>query len=568
MSSGDKTKLNGIATGANKYTHPTSSGNKHIPSGGSSGQILRWSADGTAVWGADNNTTYSPMTGATADAAGTSGLVPAPAAGKQGQFLRGDGTWAMPALVKTANGKVVSLNDSTAYKLQGLKLYGKSVQDGVPTPEAPVEIESAGDGGNVTTYVFGQNLIDPMDAGKWKISNNATFEILGNGKIKITGSRGYSGVKYNIPSDAINLLKGKKCVISRTIDSRTNESAVIIVQLTVNTASGSKYYNAIGSPITIDADTTSATFDVFVNNTSTTLETPNTVVFSNLGIYFGDAAQSWDTYEPMQTLTYPTPNGLPGIPVESGGNYTDAEGQQWYCDIVDLSSGVYLQNVEYINAKDKEWRVNVPWSNSNDNCILAYYVTDAPYVSHVLSNKLKAVAYSSTPERYKEYEITVEKQINTNKSVIYISIPLTAVGEATTEALAAYLESAGIYILVPKAMTTQNIDISLTSDPLTTYKPNTTITTDSDPAAGIEVKYVADTGVDVLLAEKQDKLLGETTQLAGFDEDGNLIAREVLPDDIGAIAEPEEGETGQYLQKTDTGASWSDGPDLSDYAKS
>ena len=45
-----------------KYTHPTTSGNKHIPSGGSSGQILRWSADGTAVWGADNNTTYSAAT--------------------------------------------------------------------------------------------------------------------------------------------------------------------------------------------------------------------------------------------------------------------------------------------------------------------------------------------------------------------------------------------------------------------------------------------------------------------------------------------------------------------------
>lgn len=45
------------------YTHPTSSGNKHIPSGGSSGQILRWSADGTAAWGADNNTTYSAGTG-------------------------------------------------------------------------------------------------------------------------------------------------------------------------------------------------------------------------------------------------------------------------------------------------------------------------------------------------------------------------------------------------------------------------------------------------------------------------------------------------------------------------
>ena len=36
------------------YRHPTTSGNKHIPSGGSSGQILRWSADGTAVWGAES----------------------------------------------------------------------------------------------------------------------------------------------------------------------------------------------------------------------------------------------------------------------------------------------------------------------------------------------------------------------------------------------------------------------------------------------------------------------------------------------------------------------------------
>ena len=62
MSSTDKSKLDGIATGANKYTHPTTSGNKHIPSGGSAGQILRWSEDGTAVWGADNNTTYSVAT--------------------------------------------------------------------------------------------------------------------------------------------------------------------------------------------------------------------------------------------------------------------------------------------------------------------------------------------------------------------------------------------------------------------------------------------------------------------------------------------------------------------------
>lgn len=51
-----------ISSANTVYTHPTSAGNKHIPAGGSSGQILRWSADGTAVWGNDNNTTYSNAT--------------------------------------------------------------------------------------------------------------------------------------------------------------------------------------------------------------------------------------------------------------------------------------------------------------------------------------------------------------------------------------------------------------------------------------------------------------------------------------------------------------------------
>ena len=51
MTVSDKNKLDSIATGANKYIHPTTSGNKHIPAGGTSGNILRWGSDGTAVWG-------------------------------------------------------------------------------------------------------------------------------------------------------------------------------------------------------------------------------------------------------------------------------------------------------------------------------------------------------------------------------------------------------------------------------------------------------------------------------------------------------------------------------------
>lgn len=74
------------------YTHPTTSGNKHIPSGGASGQFLKWSADGTAVWASDNNTTYSSFVKSGSGA--KAGLVPAPSttAGTT-KFLCEDGTW-------------------------------------------------------------------------------------------------------------------------------------------------------------------------------------------------------------------------------------------------------------------------------------------------------------------------------------------------------------------------------------------------------------------------------------------------------------------------------------------
>lgn len=97
MSAADKKKLDGVADGANKYVHPATSGNKHIPVGGSDGMILGWSADGTAKWVADKDTTYTNFKGATADTAGSTGLVPAPAKGQQAYYLRGDGTWAVPA---------------------------------------------------------------------------------------------------------------------------------------------------------------------------------------------------------------------------------------------------------------------------------------------------------------------------------------------------------------------------------------------------------------------------------------------------------------------------------------
>lgn len=99
----EKQKLSGIAEGANKYTHPSytakSSGLYKMTvdaTGHVSAVTAVTKSDITALGipGQDTNTTYTNMSGASASVAGKAGLVPAPSAGKQGAFLRGDGTWA------------------------------------------------------------------------------------------------------------------------------------------------------------------------------------------------------------------------------------------------------------------------------------------------------------------------------------------------------------------------------------------------------------------------------------------------------------------------------------------
>lgn len=153
MSSEDKTKLDGIATGANKYVHPTTSGNKHIPSGGSAGQVLKWSADGVAVWGTDNNTTYSNMIGASSSAAGKSGLVPAPAAGANTKYLRGDGTWQTPPnttyslATSSSNGL---LNSEDFIKLSKVTATEMGYLDGV-TSSIQTQLNSKANTSNVLT---------------------------------------------------------------------------------------------------------------------------------------------------------------------------------------------------------------------------------------------------------------------------------------------------------------------------------------------------------------------------------------------------------------------------------
>ena len=139
------------------YTHPTTAGNKHIPAGGSSGQILKWSTAGTAVWGAEK--TYSDATSNTAglmsaaDKAKLDGIATQankyvlPAAGasiggvKQGVAVE-DATSA-DDIITTVNALLVSLRTSGAIATASAAAatYSVMAEDGVIDFVPPMIIE-------------------------------------------------------------------------------------------------------------------------------------------------------------------------------------------------------------------------------------------------------------------------------------------------------------------------------------------------------------------------------------------------------------------------------------------
>lgn len=81
-------------------------------------KVWKTNADGVPAWRTDANTTYSNFGKATSSAAGSAGLVPAPAAGKQASYLRGDGTWATYSNASTSAAGLMSSSDKT--KLNGI----------------------------------------------------------------------------------------------------------------------------------------------------------------------------------------------------------------------------------------------------------------------------------------------------------------------------------------------------------------------------------------------------------------------------------------------------------------
>lgn len=204
-------------------------------------------------------------------------------------------------LVGTETGNPISVDDAFSAPLCGLTVYGKSTQDGTPTPDAPVPIVSAGDGGTIAVKVTGKNRMPP------NLKTNDVIECFIKKNTLIT-----LVFKGDLVSKGGNIL----------FFSENNEQQ----WFGINIGNAEQH-------ITLRINATK--FKYLLKDT----------ISENVCLTWNASSPDYEPYR-EQLLTLPTPNGLPGIPVTSGGNYTDQSSQQWVCDEVDLEKGMKVQRID------------------------------------------------------------------------------------------------------------------------------------------------------------------------------------------------------------------------------
>ena len=238
-------------------------------------------------------------------------------------------------LVGSETGNPIAVDDAFAAPLRGLTVYGKSTQDGTPSPNAPVPIVSAGDGGSVTVKVTGANMLEGTKPGVKSTVHGITYTTYENG-VLITGTATDTTI-INLHDDTIHRLTHGIYYLT----TRGLSPSVVLNFYFVGKFSSDMQNQKV--TLTKDAE-----FSLRLQiSKGATLNTNVQVSLT------GSKSTAYSPYH-EQLLTLPTPNGLPGIPVTSGGNYTDPSGQQWVCDEVDLKREVKVQRIAsfVIDAKN------------------------------------------------------------------------------------------------------------------------------------------------------------------------------------------------------------------------
>ena len=245
-------------------------------------------------------------------------------------------------LIGSENGNPASVTDAFAAPLCGLHIYGRSRQDGTPSADNPVEIIGAGADGTLQVKITGANLLD-FDAIQ-STRNTASFtyenETL---TVNALSTQGYAGINIPLPDECA----GKNIYFMRTITSNPNGlNTLIQMRYSLN---GKTVYFWNMSTIKIPEGASDIRYNGMARNENTAAE--GTVTVERPVVCYGDKLLPYEPYH-EQAITVQTSGGLHGIPVSSGGNYTDADGQQWVCDELDFVQGKLIRrvNVEALDA--------------------------------------------------------------------------------------------------------------------------------------------------------------------------------------------------------------------------
>ena len=212
-----------------------------------------------------------------------------------------------------------------------------------------------------------------------------------------------------------------------------------------------------------------------------------------------------------QTLTLPTPNGLPGIPVTSGGNYTDPQGQQWVCDEVDLERGMKVQRVKVLNLLDANgfdnngtWHINAK----------TYFGAGTSYIPMVWYDSITKCLCTTFPVQMTSYSTGSNADLSLYYSETGDTISLKSAlfepkgQSATLNEAKAWFTTHPTYLYVP----IEPIETPLTPAELAAYKALTTYAPDTvvqaSDGAGVKLEYQRD--VNIVVKNLEDAIASMT----------------------------------------------------------
>ena len=354
-----------------------------------------------------------------------------------------------------------------------------------PSPEYPQEIVGVGEGGSIAVGVTGKNLL----TGRLYFTNysNDIPHVRNEDEVALpyAPSSETHGIGYVVPCkpgvqytfSVTNPNKNWYLGIAEYENFEQAKSFLNKIGFQQGTEKSSIKYTAVGNGVLV-----CAIAGKWTDGKTTIHECTESEL---LQLEIGSEATTYEPPRIPQSLTLATPNGLPGVSVSKDGNYTDADGQQWVCDEIDLERGKYVQRVVIENISGG-WELK-PSSDISGRFLQSrltntFQTTDKTAVCNIASFT------SWGPPVNDKYAFAL------NTKVIYFSPPKGA--EITAEELNAKLNSLSFPVVVVGELATP-IERDLTPEEiaaykaLRTYSPTTVIT--NDAGAGMEVTYVADT---------------------------------------------------------------------------